>query len=79
MAATLYEAVALGIRAMTSDPWTEEITSGLNTVLVLAKPPEVEHTVQIQKFHCWLLERRTTPGEMMARAKIRQKLGVKAS
>jgi hypothetical protein len=78
-AATLYEAVALGIKAITSDPWTEEIAHGLNTVRVLAKAPQIEHIVQIQKFQRWLAERGTTPGEMTARAKIREILGVKAS
>lgn len=76
---TLYEAVALGIKAIASDPWTDEIAHGLNTVRVLAKAPQIEHTVQIQKFHRWLSERGTTPGEMTARAKIREILGVKSS
>ena len=52
---------------------------GLNTVRVLAKAPQIEHAVQIQKFHRWLSERGTTPGDMTARAKIREILGVTAS
>jgi hypothetical protein len=31
---------------------------GLNTVRVLARAPQIEHTVQIQKFQRWLAESR---------------------
>jgi hypothetical protein len=46
-AATLYEAVALGLRELQGNEWVEGITRGLNTVGVSVKNVQVEHTVTI--------------------------------
>ena len=49
-AATLYEAVALGLRQLQGNEWVEGIARGLNTVTVSVKNVQVGHKVTIGEF-----------------------------
>jgi hypothetical protein len=46
-AATLYEAVALGLKQLQANEWVENIAGGLNEVCVSVKSVHVEHRVRI--------------------------------
>jgi hypothetical protein len=63
-AATLYEAVALGLRELQGNEWVEGIARGLNTVRVAVKNVQVEHTGTMGEFTKWLERRGGTPAEM---------------
>jgi|SRR5580704_4482094 hypothetical protein len=75
-AATLYEAVALGLRQLQGNEWVEGIARGLNTVKVTVKNVQVEHTVTIGEFTKWLERRGGTPVEMTRKRKVREILGM---
>jgi hypothetical protein len=49
-AATLYEAVALGLKQIQGNEWVKGIATGLNTVTVAVKNVQVERTVRIGEF-----------------------------
>jgi hypothetical protein len=56
-AATLYEAVALGLKQLQGNEWVEGIARGLDTVRVSVKSVQIEHTVTIGGFTKWLASR----------------------
>jgi len=72
LASTLYEAVALGLRAIKKSSWAGEIPEGLNTVTVHILDDPIEHTVQIQTFKKWLARDGGSPSDKMARVKVRE-------
>ena len=75
-AESLYEAVALGLRAIRQCAWVEEI--GQNFVIkVLARDTPVEHTVEFRAFHKWLERPSRSPREITARARVREILALK--
>jgi|HubBroStandDraft_6_1064221.scaffolds.fasta_scaffold249172_1 hypothetical protein len=53
-AATLYEAVALGLKHLQGNEWVENIAGGLNEVCVSVKSVHVEHRVRMAEFKKWL-------------------------
>jgi hypothetical protein len=69
---SLYEAIALGLRALHRNSWTGEIPKGLNGVTVSQLNPAVEHTVQMKVFQNWLAKKGGSPSERSARAKIKE-------
>jgi hypothetical protein len=75
-AATLYEAVALGMAAIRTDEWVTDIAQGLNTVNVRATSPAVEHEVKLMDFTKWLDRSSGSPREMMERKRIKTILGM---
>jgi hypothetical protein len=62
-ASTLYEAVALGLRAVRKNAWAGEIPEGLNTVRVQVLEDPTEHAVQINKLQKWLDNPAGSPAE----------------
>jgi hypothetical protein len=64
-AATLYEAVALGIAAIRSDDWVTEIAQGLNSVKVRVTNVAVEHEVRLKDFTAWLDRTNGSPRETL--------------
>ena len=78
-AATLYEAVALGIAAIRSDEWVTEIAQGLNTVKVRVMNVAVEHEVRLKDFTSWLDRNGGSPREMLDRQRIKSILGMRSS
>src|SRR6266567_3011659 len=64
-AESLYEAVALGLRAIRQCIWVEDIGQNF-TIRVLARDTPVEHTVEFRAFHKWLEQPARSPRELTA-------------
>lgn len=76
-AATLYEAVALGLKQIRGSDWVEGIAGGpLNTVTVCVKNVQVEHAVRIGEFTKWLERKGGSPADMSRRKRIKEILGM---
>lgn len=75
-AESLYEAVALGLRAIRQCSWVEDIGQNF-TIRVLARDTPVEHTVEFRAFHKWLEQRSRSPREITAHARVREILALK--
>jgi hypothetical protein len=75
-AATLYEAVALGVAAIRTDEWVTDIAQGLNAVKVQVTNVSVEHEVKMMDFTKWLDRANGSPREMIERKRIRSILGI---
>lgn len=71
-ASTLYEAIALGLRAIKKSSWAGEIPEGLTTVTVHILEDPIEHAVQMQVFKKWLAKDGGSPSDRAARAKVRE-------
>jgi hypothetical protein len=74
-AESLYEAVALGLRAIRQSSWAENIGQNF-TIRVLARDTPVEHTLEFREFHKWLEQPGRSPREITARSRVRKILGV---
>jgi hypothetical protein len=75
-AATLYEAVALGLAALRGDEWVMGIAQGTNAVRVRTVNVPVEHEVKLKDFTGWLERNGGSPRERADRHRIREILGV---
>jgi hypothetical protein len=71
-AATLYEAVALGLRQLQGNDWVEGIARGLNTVAVSVRDVQIKHKVTIAEFTKWLERRGGTSAEKTRKRKVRE-------
>jgi hypothetical protein len=78
-AATLYEAVALGLAAIRGNQWARRIPDGFSPVKVRVTDIPVDHEVKLRDFTNWLDRRGNTPKEVMDRKKIRDILGLAKS
>lgn len=76
-AATLYEAVALGMAAIRTDEWVTGIAQGLNTVKVRVTNPVVEHEIMLKDFTKWLDKTSGSPRELSDRKRIKSILGMR--
>jgi hypothetical protein len=75
-AESLYEAVALGLRAIRQCAWAEDIGQNF-TIRVLARDTPVEHSVEFRAFQKWLEQQGRSPRETTARARVREILALK--
>jgi hypothetical protein len=75
-AATLYEAVALGLPAIRGNEWVAGIAEGQNRVRVSVMDVRVEHDVKLTNFMEWLDRTGGSPREVSERYKIRSVLGM---
>ena len=73
-AESLYEAVALGLRAIRQCSWVEDVGQNF-TIRVLARDTPVEHSVEFRAFHKWLEQPARSPRDITARARVREILG----
>jgi hypothetical protein len=78
-AASLYEAVALGMAAIRTDEWVTGIAEGLNPVKVRVMNVAVEHEVKLGDFTRWLDRDGGSPREMTERKRIRSILEMEKS
>lgn len=78
-AATLYEAVALGLAALRGNEWVAGIADGLNVVKVSVADVRVEHEVRLQDFTKWIEKAGGSPREVSDRNRIRSILGISIS
>jgi hypothetical protein len=53
-AASLYEAVAQGLRVFRENDWVDDIGGGRTTITVVVTQPRVEHKIRVQDFEQWL-------------------------
>ena len=74
-AASLYEAVAQGLRAFRENDWVDELGRGHATITVVIKQPRVEHKVRIQDFEEWLDGHARSPADMSLKNRLRELLG----
>ncbi len=70
-AATLFEAVALGLSVIRGHDWVMGIAEGLNVVRVRVTNVPVEHEVKLGDFRKWLERRGCSPKEVSDRNRIR--------
>jgi hypothetical protein len=77
-AATLFEAVALGLKQLQGNEWVAGIGRPMDTVTVSVKSIPVEHRVRIGEFTKWLERTGTSPAEVMRKRKVREILGLPA-
>jgi hypothetical protein len=78
-AATLYEAVALGLAAIRTDAWVVGIPEGLNAVRVRVTDVPVEHHVKFQDFLKWVERKGGSPRETSDRVRVREIIGLPKS
>jgi hypothetical protein len=71
-ASTLYEAVALGLKAIRGHDWVEDLSEEFGTVRVSVTNIPVEHTVKIREFNAWLQRSAGSPKEVSTRSRIRE-------
>jgi hypothetical protein len=71
-ASTLYEAIALGLRAIKKSSWAGQIPEGLTTVTVHTTEDPIEHSIQMQVFKKWLARGGGSPSDRAARARVRE-------
>jgi hypothetical protein len=77
-AATLFEAVALGLKQLQGNEWVAGIGRPMDTVTVSVKSIPVEHRVRIGEFTKWLERSGTSPAEVTRKRKVREILGFPA-
>jgi hypothetical protein len=75
-ASSLYEAVALGLKAIRGSDWVGEIAESSRTVHVSVSEVAVEHTVKLKEFRDWLDRPTGSPREIVSRHTIRGILGL---
>lgn len=78
-AASLYEAVALGMAAIRTEEWVAGIAQRLNPIKVRVTNVAVEHEVKLGDFTKWLDRDSGSPREMTERKRIRSILGMEKS
>jgi hypothetical protein len=74
-AETLYEAVAQALATLGANNWVDEIGTGLTTVTVTVRNPEVTHTVKMKDFESWLKRGVNSPAETVLKTRLRHLLG----
>ena len=71
-AASLYEAVARGLRAFRENDWVDDIGGGRTTITVVVRQPRVEHKIRVQDFEQWLEGHPRSPAEMSLKNRLRE-------
>ena len=75
-AETLYEAVAQALAIARGHDWVGDIGTGLTTVTVKVRNPEITHIVKIQDFENWLKRGCKSPADMVLKTRLRRMLGM---
>jgi|SRR5215469_4003008 len=75
-AATLFEAVALGLKQLQGNDWVAGIERATDAVTVSVKSVPMEHQVRISEFTKWLERSPTNPAEVIRKQKVREILGL---
>ena len=71
-ASTLYEAVALGLKAIRGHDWVQGLSEQFGSVRVSITEIPVEHTVKLRDFASWLERTAGSPRDVIARGRIRE-------
>jgi hypothetical protein len=75
-ASSLFEAVALGLKALRGNQWVRGIPDGFAPVRVRVIDIPVDHELKMKDFTAWLDRTGNSPKEGIDRKKIRAILGV---
>ena len=75
-AETLNEAVAQALTVARGQDWVGDIGTGLTTVTVKVRNPEVTHIVKIQDFENWLNRGCNSPKDVVLKGRLRRMLGL---
>jgi hypothetical protein len=73
-AETLYEAVAQALAMARDHNWVGDIGTGLTTVTVKVRNPEITHIVKIQDFENWLNRGSKSPADTVLKTRLRHML-----
>ena len=73
--ASLYEAIAQGLRVFRENDWVDDIAGGRTTITVVVRQPRVEHKVRVQDFEQWLEGHSRSPAEMTLKNRLREIMG----
>lgn len=74
-AESLYEAVALGLRAIHGKNWVEGLRDEHGRVDVSVTEIPVRHTVEMKEFNAWIAREGGKPRDLVQRARARKILG----
>jgi hypothetical protein len=72
-AESLYDAVAQGLKVFGTSEWVSSI-AGNAVITVRIREAEIEHRVRVSDFEAWLERSNKSPGEMVRRQRIRDRL-----
>jgi|SRR6476660_7142181 hypothetical protein len=75
-ASSLFEAVAMGLKAIRGNQWVTGIPDGFAPVKVRVIDIPIEHEVKLKDFTQWLERRGNSPKDVTDRKKIREILGL---
>lgn len=74
-AESLYEAVALGLRAIRSRDWVEGLRDQFSVDVSVSEIP-VRHSVEVKEFNSWLGREGGAPRDIVQRKRARKILGL---
>lgn len=74
-AESLYEAVALGLKAIRGRDWVEGLRDQFRVDVSVSEIP-VRHTVEVKEFNAWLERDGGAPRDLVQRKRARKILGL---
>jgi hypothetical protein len=74
-AESLYEAVALGLRAIRGRDWVEGLRDQFRVDVSVSEVP-VRHSVEVKEFNSWLEREGGAPRDIVQRKRARKTLGM---
>ena len=75
-AESLYEAVALGLKAIRGGSWVDGLRDEYGKVDVSVSEVPVHHTVEIKEFNDWIAREGGAPRDLVQRKRARKILGL---
>ncbi len=75
-AETLYEAIALALKALRGEEWVGGIPEGLQPIRVSVTNVLIEHTVSMKDFTKWLIRDGGSPRDRASRYRVKEILGM---
>jgi hypothetical protein len=75
-AESLYEAVALGLKAIRGRDWVEGLRDEHGKVDVAVTEIPVRHSVEMKEFNAWIVREGGAPRDLVHRQKARKILGL---
>lgn len=75
-AESLYEAVALGLRAIRGATWVEALRDEHGRVDIAVTEIPVRHTVEMKEFNAWIVREGGAPRDLVQRKRARKILGL---
>jgi hypothetical protein len=73
---SLYEAIALALKALRGSAWVSGIPEGMQPIRVCVSEIPVEHMVSMKDFTKWLVREGGSPRDRASRYKVKEILGM---